>query len=131
MEGKSNVAWFARAVMACAEETGKLPETSHAVPPALADVGGKTFTSVPLDWQSDDTLRCARWSRGEPQAFRYQWEKTDDLRGRTRAEADFDGDGVAEAVYEQEVECQSNGSKMWCRPGPFHDIARKQPATGR
>lgn len=125
MEGKSNVVWFARAVMACAEETGKVPETSRAVPPALADVGGKTFKSAAADWQSDDTLRCARWSRDEPQSFRYQWEKTGELGGRTRAEADFDGDGVAEAVYEQEVECQSGGGKVWCRPGPFHDIARK------
>lgn len=125
MEGKSNVVWFARAVIACAEETGKVPETSKAVPATLADVGGKTWKSTAADWSADETLRCARWSRAEPQAFRYQWEKTGELSGRTRAEADFDGDGVAEAVYEQEIDCQSQSGKLWCRPGPFHDIARK------
>jgi hypothetical protein len=127
VEGKSSSVWLARAVMACAEETGELPATSTAVPKTLADVGGKTYASTPADWSADATLRCAKFSMEKPQSFRYQWERTGDLAGTARAEGDFDGDGKAEAIYEQEVECSRvQDGKLRCRPGRFHDIAPKK-----
>lgn len=121
--GRSNVTRFASAVMLCAEREGRVPDSSVAVPSRLSDVGGKTFTGTAADWRSDETLRCASWSPEGPQSFRYQWVKAGEVAGRTRAEADFDGDGAAEAVYEQEVECEATGGRVRCRPGPFHDIA--------
>jgi hypothetical protein len=126
VEGKSSSVWFARAIMACAEETGEVPATSVAVPKTLAEVGGKTYASTPEDWAADATLRCAKFSLDRPQSFRYQWQRTGELGGTARAEGDFDGDGKAEAVYEQEVECaRGRDGKLRCRPGKFHDLAPK------
>lgn len=125
MDGKSNVMRFAGAVMACAEQSGRVPDSSVSVPPRLSDVGGKKFDGTPADWRADETLRCAGWSPDGPQSFRYRWLKTGDRAGRTRAEADFDGDGVAEAVYEQEIACEAGGARVRCGPGPLHDIAQR------
>jgi hypothetical protein len=124
MEGKSNVVGVARGAMACVERTGALPETSPAVPATLADVGGKPYRSRADDWDHP-SWRCMRWSVKGEQFFRYQWVKNaDGSSGIARTEADFDGNGNPEAVYEQVVMCNGTGDGFHCWPGDFRDIAQ-------
>lgn len=123
MEGKSNVVGVARGVMACVERTGHLPETTPSVPKTLAEVGGKGYTSSAGDWD-DPSWRCIRWSVKDEQFFRYRWVKNaDDSGGIVRTEADFDGNGNPEAVYEQVVMCSGTADGFHCWPGDFRDIA--------
>lgn len=123
MEGKTNAVNVARAVMLCVEHTGKLPETTPAVPKTLAEVGGKAYRSTPAEWD-DPSWRCMGWSMPKEQFFRYQWVKNpDDSGGVARCEADFDGNGHAEAIYEQIVLCGGTADGFHCWPGDFHDIA--------
>ena len=119
-EGKSNAIYLSRAVVACADKTGKLPPSSRKVPGELADVGAKTYASTEADW-SDEAFSCDGFRVREPQRFQYQWERTDDHDGVARAQADFNGDGVVEATFEQEVRCEDKQGKLRCGPGPFHD----------
>lgn len=122
VEGKNNSVYLARSVVACAEKKGALSESSPKVPADLASVAGKTYTSTPADW-SDEAFACDGFRLGMPQRFQYQWEKTGELEGIARAQADFNGDGVVEARFEQEVKCsrKENGTKLVCRPGNFYD----------
>lgn len=119
-EGKSNVVYLSRAVAACAFKTGTLPPTSHKVPAELSQVGGKTFASTAADW-SDEAFACDDFRLHDPQRFQYEWEKTGDLEGIARARADFNGDGVVEATFEQELKCVSKNGKLRCGPGAFRD----------
>ncbi|HEY1956205.1 MAG TPA: hypothetical protein VGH28_11335 [Polyangiaceae bacterium] len=119
-EGKSNVIYLARAVATCAQQNGKLPPTSHTVPYDLSQVGGKTYTSTDADW-ADEAFSCSGFRVRDAQRFQYQWERTSDHGGVARARADFNGDGVVEATYEQELECVTKDGKLRCNPGPFHD----------
>ncbi|CAN5287966.1 hypothetical protein BH09MYX1_BH09MYX1_39440 [soil metagenome] len=122
VEGKNNSVYLARAAIACAEKKGSLPPSTGMVPKTLAEVGGKTYASTPADW-SEEAFACDDFSLKLPQRFQYQWEKKNDLEGMARAQADFNGDGVIEARYEQEVKCawKDDGKKLICRPGNFYD----------
>ncbi len=122
-EGKSNVVYLGRAVAACAEKTGKIPPTSRTVPVDLSQVGGKTYASTDADW-SDEAFACDGFRVRDPQRFQYQWERTSDHGGVARARADFNGDGVVEATFEQELSCEPKNGKMRCTPGAFHDRNR-------
>lgn len=122
-DGKSNVIYLARAISACAEKTGQLPPTSHSVPVDLSQVGGKTYKSTDADW-SDVAFACDGFRIRTPQRFQYQWEKTGQATGVARARADFNGDGVVEATYEQELVCAEKKGELRCSPGPFHDRAK-------
>ena len=119
-EGKSNAIYLSRAVVACADKTGKLPPSSRKVPAELSDVGAKTYASTEADW-SDEAFSCDGFRVRDPQRFQYQWERKDDHDGVARAKADFNGDGVVEATFEQEVRCEDKQGKLRCGPGPFHD----------
>jgi hypothetical protein len=123
MEGKNNVITIARALIVCADNTGRLPESSGPVPPSLADVGGTSFLAREGDW-SDPAWRCAKYTHVGEQRFRYTWLKKSDTEGTVRAEADFDGNGSAEAVYEQDVLCGIHAGAFRCRPGDYRDIAQ-------
>lgn len=123
MEGKNNVITIARAMIVCADNGGRLPDSSKPVPPALSDVGGKVFESKESDW-SDPAFACAKYKRVGDQRFRYTWIRKDDTLGTVRAEADFDGNGNAEAVYEQDVLCGIYSGAFRCRPGDYRDIAQ-------
>jgi len=123
-EGKSNVVYLARAITACAAKTGKLPPTSHTVPGDLAQVGGKAYTSTDADW-SDEAFACDGFRVRAPQHFQYQWEKTSDHTGVARARGDFNGDGVVEATFEQELSCAADKRGTFrCTPGAFRDRAK-------
>ena len=122
-EGKSNVVYLGRAVAACAEKTGKIPPTSRTVPVDLSQVGDKTYASTDADW-SDEAFACDGFRVRDPQRFQYQWERTSDHGGVARARADFNGDGVVEAPFEQELSCEPKNGKMRCTPGAFHDRNR-------
>jgi hypothetical protein len=119
-EGKSNVVYLARAISACALKTGALPATSRKVPAELAQVGKKTYASTAADW-SDEAFACDAFSIRSPQRFQYEWEKTGDHVGVARARADFNGDGVVEATFEQELTCEERAGKLRCNPGRFRD----------
>ncbi len=124
MEGKTNAVDVARGVMACVERTGALPETAPPVPKTLADVGGKAYRSRPEDWD-DPSWQCMKWSMKGEQYFRYEWVKNPDGSGGiARTSADFDGNGNAEAVYEQVVMCSGSKDGFHCWPGDFRDIAQ-------
>jgi hypothetical protein len=122
-EGKRNVITIARALIVCADNGHKLPESSKPVPGTLADVGGKVFQSTPEAW-SDPTWDCAKYSQTGEQRFRYQFVRKSDDEGTVRAEADFDANGSAEAVYEQDILCGVYSGEFRCRPGDFRDIAQ-------
>ena len=119
-EGKSNVVYLARAVAACVDKTGKVPPTSRTVPVDLSQVGGKSYASTDADW-SDEAFACDGFRVRDPQRFQYQWERTSDHGGIARARADFNGDGVVEATFEQELDCFPKNGKLRCSPGAFHD----------
>ncbi len=120
VEGKNNSVYLARAAVACAEKKGSLPPSSPKVPADLAQVGGKTYASTAADW-SDEAFACDGFQLTLPQRFQYQWERTSELEGIARAQADFNGDGVVEARFEQEVKCVRHDTKLVCRPGNFYD----------
>jgi len=122
-EGKSNVVYLARAIAACAQKTGKLPPTSHTVPVDLSQVAAKTYQSTDADW-SDEAFACDGFRIRDPQRFQYQWEKTSDTGGVARARADFNGDGIVEATYEQELVCATKDAELRCTPAAFHDRAK-------
>jgi hypothetical protein len=119
-EGKSNVIYLSRAIAACALKTGALPPTSQKVPADLAKVGGKAYASTDADW-SDEAFTCDAFRIRDPQRFQYEWEKTGAHDGVARARADFNGDGVVEATFEQELTCEDHGGKLRCTPGRFRD----------
>ncbi len=122
-EGKSNVVYLARAVAACALKKGELPATSRTVPTDLSQVGGKTYASSPADW-SDEAFTCDDFRVRDPQRFQYQWERKDDHTGVAIARADFNGDGVVEATFEQDLLCETKNGKLRCTPGALHDRAK-------
>jgi hypothetical protein len=122
-EGKSNVVYISRAVAACAFKTGALPPTSRKVPAELSQVGGKTYRSTDDDW-GDEAFACDAFRLRTTQRFQYQWEKTGDHTGVARAQGDFNGDGVVEATFEQELVCEPRGGKLRCDPGAFRDRAK-------
>jgi hypothetical protein len=123
-EGKSNVVYMARGVMACAEKKGVLPVSSRTVPADLAQVGGKTYASADADWTDDAFASsgvCEGWRMRDPQRFQYQWLRTSETTGKAIARADFNGDGVVEATFEQDVTCETRNGKFRCSPGALHD----------
>ena len=119
-EGKSNVVYMARGVMACAEKKGHLPDSSRTIPEDLTQVGGKPYASTDADW-TDEAFACEGWRMRDAQRFQYQWLKTDDKSGKAIARADFNGDGIVEATYEQDVACETRNGKFRCSPGALHD----------
>ena len=119
-EGKSNVVYMARGVMACAEKKGRLSDSSRTVPADLAQVGGKPYASADADW-TDEAFACEGWRMRDPQRFQYQWLKTSETSGKAIARADFNGDGVVEATFEQDVTCETRNGKFRCAPGALHD----------
>ncbi len=119
-EGKSNVIYLSRAVAACAQKTGTLPPSSHKVPADLAQVAGKTYASTENDW-SDEAFKCDDFRVRDPQRFQYEWVRTNDHEGVAFARADFNGDGVVEATFEQDLKCEDRGGKLRCGPGAFKD----------
>ncbi len=121
-EGKSNAIYIARSVSACATKTGALPPTSRKVPGDLAQVSAKKpYRSTDADW-SDEAFTCDGFRVRTPQRFQYEWEKTSDHEGVARARADFNGDGVVEATFEQELKCVDQDGKLRCAPGRFRDL---------
>jgi hypothetical protein len=119
-EGKSNVVYMARGVMACAEKKGTLPVSSRTVPADLAQVGAKTYASTDPDW-TDEAFACEGWRMRAPQRFQYQWLRTSETTGKAIARADFNGDGIVEATFEQDVACETRSGKFHCTPGALHD----------
>ncbi len=119
-EGKSNVVYLSRAVIACAGKTGVLPPSTRSVPVELTSVAHKTYASTADDW-SDEAFKCGDFRVRDPQRFQYEWTKKSDTEGTARARADFNGDGVVEATYEQDVKCEERAGKLRCGPGALHD----------
>ena len=114
---------FSRGIAACAQKTGSLPASSPKVPGELSQVAAKTYASTEADW-SDPAFSCDGFRLRTPQRFQYQWEKTGDMTGIARAQADFNGDGVVEATFEQELVCTQHEGKLRCAPGAFRDRAK-------
>ncbi|GEM_PF-2766936 len=123
MEGKNNAIYLARSVMSCAEKENALPESSPKVPVNALQVQGTLYASTPADW-SPHPFACGDFSMPGPQAFQYEWVRKDELNGTTRARADFNGDGIIEATYEQAITCTKSEGKLRCHPGGFTDLAQ-------
>lgn len=119
-EGRAEVGRLARGMALCGPGRGAdgqsaaLPPTAPPVPATLAEVSGKKYMSSSADW-SDPAYTCAAFSVSMPQYFRYQWLATSDTEGVARAEADLDGDGTAEVIFESKVTCAGEG----CTAGPI------------
>lgn len=111
-EGLSGASVLARGIAACGEkQSGKLPETSVAVP--STPPAGVKYMSTSSDW-TDPAFTCAYFAMSTPQYFSYQWVKESDTRGRAVALADMDADGTAEQRVEVVVECV--GSTCTAKP---------------
>ena len=131
VEGKASVAALARGIASCAETEVQdaagnvaprgLPPSSPRVPASLAQVKGTKFASSPSDW-TGDAFTCARFSVPTPQYFQYQWVlTTPGSNGTARAEADLNGDGVAEITIEQDVSCSNAAGSITCSVGPLRE----------
>ncbi|MEZ4374262.1 MAG: hypothetical protein R3B07_25810 [Polyangiaceae bacterium] len=115
-EGLNGAGALARGIAACGEkESGKLPETSVAVP--STPPAGINYMSTPSDW-NDPAFKCAYFDMSTPQYFSYQWVKESDTRGRVVALADLDADGTAEQRVEVVVECAGSTCTAQRATGP-------------
>lgn len=117
-EGKASVAALGRAMVSCGEResldgSSGLPSTTTWVPATLTQVSAKKYQSAPTDWDQP-AFQCGHFSMMSPQYFQYRWERTSANAGVARAQADLDGDGSADSVFEVDVTC-SGGS---CSAGP-------------
>jgi hypothetical protein len=117
-EGRVSVGALARSVATCGENenldgSSGLPPSTTWVPATLAEVSGKKFQSGPTDWKQPG-FECGNFMLTMPQYFQYRWERVSATEGVARAQADIDGDGTAEAVFEAKVTCASGS----CTPGP-------------
>ena len=127
-EGRNAVAFMARDAITCSErgimsgalegEPGPalvtLPPTTTPVPSALADVSGKKYLSTASDWTGPG-WDCIGFNFASPQYFQYQWERLSPTRGVAKAQADLNGDGVAEVRFELPVECSDAHGQFACR----------------
>lgn len=111
-EGEHSVAALASGVLRCAASTGTdgkprgLPATALPVPANFAEVAGRKYQSNASDW-ADPAYTCAGFRLGDPQYFQYQWARQSPSAGKVVALADLDGDGAADARFEQAVVCDA------------------------
>ena len=99
---------MARGMAECASR-GDLPDTSNWVPVDLSSVRGKKYQSAPAEWANEPAFACAKISMTDPQYFRYRWRQATSASGQFEAEADLDGNGVADSVLQLGLHC-TNGS---------------------
>jgi hypothetical protein len=89
---------------ACAAQSD-LPETSNWVPASLSSVSAKKYRSTPSEWQSEPAFACFKCSFADPQYYRYRWHQATNASGQFEAEADLDGDGIAESTLQLGLRC--------------------------
>jgi type IV pilus assembly protein PilA len=109
-EGSAEVKRFAEGMAHCGSaelSAGReLPESAAPVPASLSAVSGRKYMSSTADW-SAPAYTCAGFSMSIPQYFQYVWTRRSASSGTVKASADFDGDGIAEVVFERDVTCSS------------------------
>jgi hypothetical protein len=98
---------MAKGMTVCAAQ-GDLPETSNWVPASLSSVSGKKYLSTPSEWQSEAGFACFKFSFAGPQYYRYRWHQATNASGQFEAEADLDGDGIAESAMQLGVHCTND-----------------------
>lgn len=96
---------WSKGMVACGEKAG-LPPSSAQVPASLEAVSGKKYMSAPSDW-SDAAFVCGGLSMTQPQYFTYQWVQASPSEGSLLAQADFNGDGIAEERTEVRISCSA------------------------
>jgi hypothetical protein len=99
---------MAKGMATCAAR-GDLPETSNWIPGSLSSVRGKKYMSAPGEWQSEPAFACFSFSFADPQYYRYRWRQATTASGQFEAEADLNGDGIAESTLQLGLHC-INGS---------------------
>ena len=96
---------WSKGMVACGEKAG-LPPSSPQVPASLEAVSGKKYMSAPSDW-ADAAFVCGGLSMTQPQYFTYQWLQASPSEGSLLAQADFNGDGIAEERAEVRISCSA------------------------
>lgn len=107
-EARAALTAMAKGMIACAEREHSAPESSNWIPAELSSIGGKKYASSATDWQSERAFACAGVSISTPQYFQYRWVQVDAASGHFEAQADFDGNRVADNPLQIEVHC-ANG----------------------
>ena len=123
-EGRENVMLLANGLATCAGSSGSLPATSAAVPKSLASVSGMKYMAAASEW-TDPAFSCAGFSMKTPQYFQYQWLLLGPAHGEVRAQADMNGDGVAEVSFTAPVECRAGA----CAVGALVEIGSTAPSS--
>lgn len=107
-EARTALHEMAKGMIACAEREHAVPESSNWIPSELASVGGVKYASRPAEWQAERAFACAGVSISTPQYFQYRWVQVDPQSGHFEAQADLDGNRLADNPMQIEVRC-ANG----------------------
>lgn len=101
-EGLSTTYAISSTIADCGEP---LPPTSVAVPPTAPP--GTTYMSSPRDWAQPAFSCGGGFTQSGPQYFSYQWIQDSSSSGRVVANADLNGDGVAELRVQATIRCSA------------------------
>lgn len=107
-EARAALHAMAKGMIACAEQQHSVPDSSNWIPMDLSSIQGKKYLSKPSDWQSERAFECAGVSISTPQYFQYRWVQVDAQSGHFEAQADLDGNRLADNPMQIEVHC-ANG----------------------
>lgn len=107
-EAREALRAMARGMITCGEREKTLPDSSNWIPADLQSISGVKYESKPADWHSEPAFECAGVSISTPQYFQYRWVRIDAHSGHFEAQADFDGNRLADNPMQIEVRC-ANG----------------------
>jgi len=122
-EARNALSAMARGMAICGAR-GDLPPTSQWVPADLSDVAGKKYQSAASDWSTQSAFSCSGFALSSPQYFRYRWRQVTPQSGEFEAEADLNGDGVADNAMQQGVHCTAGSCEVEL-------LISDQPPSGR
>lgn len=109
---------FATGMIQCgADNQGRLPKTSAAVPNDLNAPRRGEFQFTSYDWQ-DKAYRCDAFQLVSPPELQYQWVREDDSRGYVVGRGDSDFDGKADVEHRIRIHCYGRE----CRSYPLEVV---------
>ncbi len=122
VEGRIKVAEISRGIVGCMvrDRATDLPPSARSVPEDITATHGDGYTSTAADWDQP-VYRCAGFSIQGPQRYRYTWRRDSADEGLVRADADRDGDGTPETVFEMPIRCQGQGEARGCGAGKIEE----------
>ncbi len=103
-EAKNTLAALTKGMASCGARSD-MPETSAWIPSDLSSVSGLKYQAGPSEWSSQPAFACAGFVFSGPQYFRYRWVQATTASGQFEAEADLNGDGIADNAMQQGLHC--------------------------